>query len=103
MFAVIVTGGKQYRVSEGERLEVDLLKTTAGEEITFEQVLLIGDGETVRVGRPTVEGAVVKATSLGLAKGPKVINFKHSGRTTLRRKTGHRQKYTRVRIDSISA
>ncbi|MCS7040582.1 MAG: 50S ribosomal protein L21 [Anaerolineae bacterium] len=103
MYAVIVTGGKQYRVWPGARFEVEQLKRDAGDEVVFDQVLLVGDGANIRIGRPFVEGARVKATVLGLAKGPKIINFKHSGRTTLRRKTGHRQHYTRIRIDSIEA
>lgn len=103
MYAVIETGGKQYRVSAGERLDVELLKYAPGDEVAFDRVLLVGDGDAIHVGRPTVEGAVVKVKVLGKTKGPKVINFKHSGRTTLRRKTGHRQHYTRVRVESIVA
>lgn len=103
MYAVIKTGGKQYRVEEGEILDVELLKVDPGQQITFEEVLLLGNGDAIQVGRPFVDGAAVQATVLGLSKGPKVINFKHSGRHTLRRKTGHRQKYTRLRVDSISA
>lgn len=102
MYAVIETGGKQYRVEEGEALNVELLKTPKGEQVTFDQVLLVGNGSDVQIGQPHVAGASVIATVLGPAKGPKVINFKHSGRTTLRRKTGHRQHYTRLVIDSIS-
>ena len=103
MYAVIETGGKQYRVSAGERLEIELLKQAPGDEVAFDRVLLVGDGDAIRVGQPIVDGAIVKATVLGKTKGPKIINFKHSGRTTLRRKTGHRQHYTRVRVDSIIA
>jgi len=104
MYAVIRTGGKQYRVEENEILNVELLKNVSeGDQVTFDDVLLVGDDDAVTVGRPVVDGAQVTATVLGLAKGPKVIIFKHSGRTTLRRKTGHRQKYTQLRIDSITA
>ncbi len=103
MYAVISTGGKQYRVAAGEKVDVELLKAGDGEQVTFDQVLLVGDDAAVKVGRPFVEGAAVKATVVGRVKGPKVINFKHSGKTTLRRKTGHRQKYTRVRVDNIVA
>ncbi|NOZ49361.1 MAG: 50S ribosomal protein L21 [Chloroflexi bacterium] len=103
MYAVIKTGGKQYRVEEGETLDVELLKIPQGEQVTFDEVLLVGNGDEVKVGQPLVAGAEVKATVLGLKKGPKVLIFKHSGRTTLRRKTGHRQKYTRLHIDSILA
>ncbi|NUQ39373.1 MAG: 50S ribosomal protein L21 [Caldilineales bacterium] len=103
MYAVIKSGGKQYRVEPGEILDVELLKADAGAQLTFDEVLLVGNGEEVHVGRPYVAGAAVQTTVLGRSKGPKVINFKHSGRHTLRRKTGHRQHYTRLRVDSISA
>ena len=102
MFAVVESGGKQYRIEEGETLDVELLKIAQGEKITFDNVLMVGDGENVSVGRPVVEGAAVTATVVGEVKGPKVISFKHSGRSTLRKKTGHRQKYTRLHIDGIS-
>jgi len=104
MYAVIKTGGKQYRVEENEIINVELLKNVSeGDEVAFDDVFLVGDDEAIKVGQPVVEGAKVTATVLGLAKGPKVIIFKHSGRTTLRRKTGHRQKYTQLRIESITA
>ncbi|MCO6452126.1 MAG: 50S ribosomal protein L21 [Caldilineales bacterium] len=102
MYAVIETGGKQYRVEEGETLNVELLKAETGEQVTFDSILLVGNGEDVRVGQPVVSGASVTATVLGLARGPKVVIFRHSGRTTMRKKTGHRQTYTRLHIDSIS-
>ena len=102
MYAVIETGGKQYRVEQGEILDVELLKATDGDQITFDDILLVANVDDVRVGQPTVEGASVTATILGMTKGPKLINFKHSGRHTLRRKTGHRQHYTRLRVDTIT-
>ncbi|MCP4198218.1 MAG: 50S ribosomal protein L21 [Proteobacteria bacterium] len=102
MYAVIQTGGRQYRVESGETLDVELLKVGDGEQVTFDDVLLIGDGGDVQVGKPVVEGAAVNATVLGRSKGPKLIIFKHSGRSTYRKKTGHRQHYTRLRIDSIT-
>ncbi len=103
MYAVIKTGGKQYRVEENEIINVELLKNASeGEQITFDEVLLVADEENIHVGQPIVDGAKVTATVLGVTKGPKVIIFKHSGRTTMRRKTGHRQKYTQLRIDSIT-
>ncbi len=104
MYAVIKTGGKQYRVEENEIINVELLKNVSqGDQVVFDQVLLVADDGDVKVGQPYVEGARVTASVLGISKGPKIINFKHSGRTTLRRKTGHRQKYTQIRIDSITA
>ncbi len=103
MYAVIKTGGKQYRVEENEIINVELLKNASeGDQITFDEVLLVADEENIQVGQPIVEGAKVTATVLGVTKGPKIIIFKHSGRTTMRRKTGHRQKYTQLRIDSIT-
>ncbi len=103
MYAVIKTGGKQYRVEENEIINVELLKNASeGEQITFDEVLLVADEENIHVGQPIVDGAKVTATVLGVTKGPKIIIFKHSGRTTMRRKTGHRQKYTQLRIDSIT-
>ena len=101
MFAVIETGGKQYRVEEGQILEVELLHLPDGEPVGFDRVLLVADDEEVRVGQPIVEGARVQATVLGTVKGPKAIIFKHSGRHTYRRRRGHRQRYSRLRVDSI--
>ena len=104
MYAVIKTGGKQYRVEENEIINVELLKDVSeGDTVTFDEVLLIGSNDDVKVGQPFVADAKVAATVLGMAKGPKVIIFKHSGRHTYRRKTGHRQKYTQLRIESITA
>jgi large subunit ribosomal protein L21 len=103
MYAVITSGGKQYRVEEGEAFEVELLQRSEGEQITFDEVLLVGNGDTVQVGQPTVKDASVLATVLGRTKGPKVVVYKYSGRSTYRRKTGHRQHYTRLRVDSITA
>lgn len=102
MYAVIQTGGKQYRVSQGETLNIELIKAADGEQVTFDQVLLVGNGDSISVGQPVVKGVNVTATVLGLTKGPKVFIFKHSGKTTLRRKSGHRQKFTRIRIESIN-
>jgi len=103
MYAVITSGGKQYRVEEGEAFDVELLKIPEGEKITFDEVLLVGNGDEIRVGQPIVEGASVATTVLGRTKGPKIIVFKYSGRSTYKRKTGHRQHYTRLRVDSITA
>ena len=103
MYAVIESGGKQYRVEEGEAFDVELLKKDEGEKITFDEVLLVGDDESVQVGQPTVKGASVAATVLGRTMGPKVVIFKYSKRSTYKRKTGHRQHYTRLRVDSITA
>lgn len=103
MYAVVTTGGKQYRVEPGSELEVERLSGDAGSSVTFDRVLLIGDGEAVTIGTPIVEGATVSGTVLGEALGPKLIVFKFKQKATYRRKNGHRQHLTRVRIDEISS
>jgi large subunit ribosomal protein L21 len=103
MYAVVTSGGKQYRVEAGTELIVERVPGDAGATITFDRVLLVGDGEAVTVGTPTVEGATVSGTVLGEALGPKLIVFKFKQKATYRRKNGHRQHLTRVRIDEISA
>lgn len=103
MYAVVTTGGKQYRVEPGSELEVERLSGDAGSSVTFDRVLLVGDGEAVTIGTPTVEGATVSGTVLGEALGPKLIVFKFKQKATYRRKNGHRQHLTRVRIDEINA
>lgn len=103
MYAVVTTGGKQYRVEAGSELVVERLADEAGSTITFDRVLLVGDGEDVTVGTPTVQGASVSGTVLGEVLGPKLIVFKFKQKATYRRKNGHRQHLTRVRIDEISA
>ena len=102
MYAIIEDQGRQYTVTEGEILEVDLKKdSTEQESIVFERVLMVrGDSET-RVGTPTVPGAKVVATILGEHKGAKIVVRKFKRRKKYRRKQGHRQKYTRIRIDAI--
>jgi large subunit ribosomal protein L21 len=101
MYAVIKTGGKQYRVSPGDSVEVEKLPHEVGEQIALDQVLLVGNGSGLQVGRPLVEGAVVKATVTRQVKGRKVVVFKHRASKRYRRKKGHRQNYTRLRIDEI--
>jgi large subunit ribosomal protein L21 len=103
MYAVVSTGGKQYRVEAGNELVVERVSGDAGSTITFDRVLLVGDGEAVTVGTPVVEGATVSGTVLGEALGPKLIVFKFKQKATYRRKNGHRQHLTRVRIDEISS
>jgi large subunit ribosomal protein L21 len=103
MYAVVSSGGKQYRVEAGSELVVERLTADAGATITFNRVLLVGDGEAVTVGTPTVQGASVSGTVLGEVLGPKLIVFKFKQKATYRRKRGHRQHLTRVRIDEISA
>ncbi len=103
MYAVVTTGGKQYRVEAGSELVVERLSEEPGASITFDRVLLVGDGESVTVGTPTVDGATVTGTVLGEALGPKLIVFKFKQKVKYRRTNGHRQHLTRVRIDEISA
>lgn len=101
MYAVLSSGGKQYRVEAGNELILERVPGDAGASITFDRVLLVGDGDAVTVGTPTVEGASVSGTVLGEALGPKLIVFKFKQKATYRRKNGHRQHLTRVRIDEI--
>jgi large subunit ribosomal protein L21 len=101
MYAVIRTGGKQYRVSEGGWLDVEKLPVDEGKQVQFTDVLLVGDDKSATIGRPVVAGAVVTGTVLVQGRGKKIIIFKYKKRKNQRRKNGHRQSYTRVRIDSI--
>ncbi|MDA1195800.1 MAG: 50S ribosomal protein L21 [Planctomycetota bacterium] len=100
MYAVIQDRGKQYTVKPGERVRLDLMDAAAGTDVVFDRVLLVG-GDAVRLGAPLVEGARVKATVLGEFKDRKIIVFKKKRRKKHRRKNGHRQRYTDVRVDTI--
>lgn len=101
MYAVFKTGGKQFRAEPGTRLKVPALKVEEGETVTFEEVLLTGDGDDVNVGRPTVDGASVKAEVLSHGRNKKIIVFKRKRRKGYRRKQGHRQGFTEIRVDDI--
>ncbi len=103
MYAVIKTGGKQYRVSEGDLLSIELLDTEAGATITFNEVLLVAKDGDIRVGRPFLENAKVIGEVLNLDKGPKITIFKHKRRKGFRKKTGHRQPLVNLKIKEISA
>lgn len=103
MYAVIRTGGKQYRVTEGQTLQVEKLAGAAGDAISFDEVLLVGGSESPKVGKPLVSGASVKAQIMGEERGEKLVVFKFRRRKNYRRKNGHRQVYTRVRITGIQA
>lgn len=102
MYAIVETGGKQYKVSAGQVLNVELLPHSAGEQVELAQVLMVVDGAEVKVGNPTVEGARVKATVTGEVKGEKIRTFKYTGKR-YRRRLGHRQRFTRLHIDEIIA
>lgn len=101
MYAVIRTGGKQYKVAEGDVLNVERLKLDAGSTTEFTDVLLVGEGKNIKIGTPMVTGAKVSATVLDEIKGDKVIAFKMKRRKGYHRTVGHRQKYARIRIDKI--
>ena len=104
MHAVIKTGGKQYRVQEGDAIKIEKLAgVEAGGEVVFENVLAVGAGEDIKIGAPLVEGATVKASVLEQGRSRKIVVFKKKRRKDYRRKRGHRQHFTRVRIESVEA
>lgn len=103
MFAVIATGGKQYRVTEGDVIRVEKLDGAEGDSIEFDQVLMIGEGEDVKVGTPLIEGGKVTGTVKGQARGEKVTIIKFRRRKHHRKQMGHRQHYTEVQITGISS
>lgn len=102
MYAVIKTGGKQYRVAQGDRLRVEKLPGNVGDNVTLGEVLLVGSGEGVKVGAPLVSGAKVEAKIVAQDRSPKIIIFKFRRRKNYRRKTGHRQPFTALEITGIS-
>lgn len=103
MYAVIRTGGKQYRVTEGATLKVERLDAEAGSKLDLDDVLLVADGENVKVGTPTVKGAKVTASVVGHGRGPKIRIMKFRRRKHHQKQTGHRQAYTEISIDKIAA
>ncbi len=103
MYAVIVTGGKQYKVSEGDTIFIEKLDVEEGASVTFDQVLMAGEGENVTVGAPTIDGATVEAKVVKNGKAKKIYVFKMKRKKNYRRKKGHRQPYTKVEITKINA
>ena len=103
MYAVIESGGKQYRVAEGETLRVEKLEASAGGKVSFEALLVADDAGRVTVGRPRVAGAKVEAEVLEQGLGKKIVIFKYKRRKAYRRKTGHRQPFTALKITAIRA
>ncbi|NTW01522.1 MAG: 50S ribosomal protein L21 [Oscillochloris sp.] len=103
MYAIIRDRGMQYRVEKGQVLNIDLLDVEPGNQIDLAEVLLIGEGDVVQVGTPLVSGAVVKAEVLGMKKGEKIIVFRYRNKKRYRRRTGHRQRYTEIKISDIVA
>jgi large subunit ribosomal protein L21 len=100
-YAIIEAGGKQYRAEEGRLVTVDLLPAEIGQKIVLDKVVLLVDGDSVTVGTPYIEGASVNTTVDDQIKGKKILVFKYKPRINYRKKTGHRQKYTRLLVDSI--
>ena len=103
MFAVIKTGGKQYRVAAGDVIKVEKLEAEAGATLTFSDVLATGDGDNVTIGAPLVDGASVTAEVLEQTRAKKIIIFKKKRRQNYRRKNGHRQHVTVLRVSAINA
>jgi len=103
MYAVIKTGGKQYRIQVGEKLKVEQLKAENGSELIIDQVLMVADGDKVSVGTPLVNGAKVSATVLGQGRHDKIRIFKMRRRKHYQKHQGHRQNYTEIEITGISA
>ncbi len=103
MYAVIATGGKQYRVEEGQLLRVEKLEGDVGAKVAFDQVLLYSDGETVKIGQPKLAEVMVNGHIVNQGQSKKIIVFTYKRRKRYRRKQGHRQQFTAVLIDSIQA
>jgi large subunit ribosomal protein L21 len=102
MYAIFVDGGRQYKVTEGQELDLDYRDVPQGEELKFERIVAISDSDGIKLGEPTVAGASVTAEVLGPVKGEKLVIQKMRRRKNFRRKTGHRQIYTKVRISKIA-
>ena len=102
MFAVLSAGGKQYKVSQGDLIEVEKLESNTGDTVTLDQVLMIGEGENIEVGSPYVSGYKVSGEVVKQGKGDKIIVFKKKRRKNYRRKNGHRQLFTQLKITKIT-
>jgi large subunit ribosomal protein L21 len=103
MYAVVETGGKQYRVEQGSRIQVESLPAEKGVDITLEKVLLLATDAGIQVGKPTVSGAKVTAQVIAQDRGPKIIVFKKRSKKTYKKTIGHRQNYTELLVKTISA
>lgn len=101
MYAIIKTGGKQYRVKQGDIIDVELLKVSPEEAVEFKEVLFIHDGKAPKIGLPNIENCMVRGEYIGEEKGPKVVAYKYKRRKNYHRKVGHRQKYSRIKITEI--
>lgn len=102
MYAIIETGGKQYKVKKGDVIDIELLNDATSKQVSFEQVLFVSDGTHLKVGQPTVAQCKVLGEIVDQVKGPKVIAYKYKQRKNTRRKVGHRQSYSRVKIVEIT-
>lgn len=103
MYAVIKTGGKQYRIASGEKLKIEQIPADIGQEITLDQVLSVGEGDQLKIGTPLVAGALVKATVLAQGRHDKVTIFKMRRRKHYQKRQGHRQNFTQIQIQAINA
>ena len=101
MYAIVATGGKQYKVRTGEVLRIEKIPGEVGSPVSFDQVLMVADGQDVNIGQPALKGAEVTARIIEQSKASKLIVFKYKRRKRYRRKQGHRQAYTAVKIDAI--
>ncbi|HEY72709.1 MAG: 50S ribosomal protein L21 [Chloroflexi bacterium] len=101
MYAVVKSGARQYRAEVGNTLLVEKLSVQVNQQLELDEVLLVADGEQVKIGQPLVEGASVRATVVAQEKGPKIRIFKYHPRKRYRQRKGHRQRYTRLRVDEI--
>ena len=103
LYAIIKTGGKQYKVAEGNEIIIEKLDAKEGSSVTFEEVLAVGEAEEIKFGRPLIEGAKVTGSVVKNGKGPKLRIFKYKHKTNYRRRQGHRQPFTKVKIEKIEA
>ena len=103
MYAVVSTGGKQYKVQEGEVLRIEKIPGNVGDTVSFDRVLMIADGDNVNIGQPVLDNVAVDAHIVEQGKAKKILVFKYKRRKRYRRKQGHRQQYTAVKIDRINA
>jgi len=103
MYAVVSSGGKQYKVHEGEILRVEKISGNIGDKVSFDKILMYSDGENVRIGRPVLDDVTVRGQIVEHGKNKKIIVFKYKRRKRYRRKQGHRQQYTAIKIENIEA
>ncbi len=103
MYAIVNTGGKQYKIQQGDVLRVEKIPGEVGSPVSFDKVLMFSDGENVNIGRPVIDNVAVRGHIVDQGKNKKIIVFKYKRRKRYRRKLGHRQQYTAIKIDSIEA